>query len=498
MLKTSIARKLILVAGLSMAIVSSNASAEADLKGRITGSVNVSNSQASFSFEVENAGSLASQGTLRVKPFLLPTVAKRGATERGVVLPFANFQIDLAAGRTTTLNYSAELPNVPAGTYLMALILNSNAALNESDIVNNITDLVEVGRVSNSATPRGTANVNVYTELQGELNLYSGGASHSLRAIAANERPSFSPSQLWGRFLMANLSTRKVYTLPYNSSNTEKQWGSFAISEELGTDGRPVFIDYYSQAPIYENVPPGEYLYMTLINSHDLVEEKDTSDNLEYRAITLNPFRVIGVETVVLNSQNSLSYDLQINKLYQRNTEWSVQIPSNASWLSVGRTDGTLDGSSSTANINVRAAQGTLTTGTYRTEMTLTSRAFPGATVRVPVVFSVHGNNAPRFNISSTRLDYSCRQGTNPASQTLTIRNTGNAPLIFKAFANLIWMKLSVSEGEIAPGSSMDVTVAIDSAGLRIDNDFSGTIQFYNNADNSPASVSTNLSIERN
>ena len=70
---------------------------------------------------------------------------------------------------------------------------------------------------------------------------------------------------------------------------------------------------------------------------------------------------------------------------------------------------------------------------------------------------------------------------TGPATQTITIKNTGNAQLNWTATLHTddggTWLSLDINSGTLAAGASQTITVSCDSTGLNTGTTYQGTIQ---------------------
>ncbi len=115
---------------------------------------------------------------------------------------------------------------------------------------------------------------------------------------------------------------------------------------------------------------------------------------------------------------------------------WSAT--ENAAWLVVTPSSGTGNGA-----VTVTVTTGNLTAGTYNS--TVTMNASGTSSVAVPVTFTIATAPVPpAIGASPTSLSFVVTQGGgNPASQTLSISNTGGGSLTWSASDNVDWLTLS-------------------------------------------------------
>jgi hypothetical protein len=113
------------------------------------------------------------------------------------------------------------------------------------------------------------------------------------------------------------------------------------------------------------------------------------------------------------------------------------------SWLTLSPASGTGNGT-----VTLSATTGTLTANTYSTMVTLS--AGTGVTpVTVPVTFTVATAPVPpAIGASPTALSFTATQGgANPATQAMTISNTGGGTLSWSASEAVSWLTLSPASG---------------------------------------------------
>jgi hypothetical protein len=155
----------------------------------------------------------------------------------------------------------------------------------------------------------------------------------------------------------------------------------------------------------------------------------------------------------------------------------------NTAWISPSPASGTGNG---VATITV--STGSLAAGTYNGAVTL--NATGAASVTVPVTFTVTPA-PPALNLSPTSLAFTATQGgANPATQTLSISNTGGGTLNWSASDNAAWLTLSSSTGTGNGTVTLSVTT-----GTLTPATYSGTVMLSGGTGVTPVSVPVSFTV---
>jgi len=135
----------------------------------------------------------------------------------------------------------------------------------------------------------------------------------------------------------------------------------------------------------------------------------------------------------------------------------------NASWLTLSPASGTGDGA-----VTLTVTTGALTAGSYSATVTL--NATGADSVTVPVTFTVATSSAPAaIGVSPTSLSFTAtRGGSDPATQTLSISNTGNGTLNWTAVDNAPWLALLTLLGQASGTGNAVVPVSVSTGGLAV------------------------------
>jgi hypothetical protein len=142
---------------------------------------------------------------------------------------------------------------------------------------------------------------------------------------------------------------------------------------------------------------------------------------------------------------------------------WSAT--DNAAWLSLSPASGT-----GTGAVTANVATGTLTAGSYSGTITLSATGT--ASVTIPVTLTVTAAPVPpAIGMSPMSLSFTSQAGANPATQTLTVSNTGGGTLSWSASDSAAWLALSPASGTGNGAVTASVATGTLTAGS-----YSGTI----------------------
>jgi hypothetical protein len=142
---------------------------------------------------------------------------------------------------------------------------------------------------------------------------------------------------------------------------------------------------------------------------------------------------------------------------------WSVSASTvdGANWLLPSPASGSLNPGAS-ANIAVAVNGAALSPRSYQGTLTF---AYNGMLKEVPVALTVSVPPAPIISLSQNTLNFSTILGTNPAVQTVTITNSGNAVLNWVTSEDqngASFAPVSPASGSLSPMQSAHLTIAPD------------------------------------
>jgi len=450
-----------------------------------------------FSIRITNSGASLPLTTFHMKPFLLPFLATPNAPPKdGFVLPSKSVRLAIAGGNSVTVNYSGTLPKLPVDRYWVGAVIDSKNLVEEANELNNVTNGLDIGR--NISQPHSPPNpsrllLDLYSEIAGSIMAESGGASHNLRTIVRGTKiPEAQSEMLWARFMLVNLQTGQIWTLPYYEDwEVEKQFSALFWDPE----GSRKWVDWYYQEPSVAGIGPGRYAFLTLIDSHDYFVETNETNNLDAHPLVMTPFEMADqpqeVWLVKRKADPQLpAHTLTLHNSYSTSVFWSSSVSPAASWLVTSPTSGELVAGGNLF-VTIRMASVSLAPGTYKTNLRFAVASGPaqGASLEVPVTLFVHGTTAPVLQISPQILEASAPAGRHPPVLTFTITNTGSAPLLRMAVQDEDWITvMKPYSTSILPGATETVKVVIHPEGLEPDIYF-GRIDVFSNASNDPEIV---------
>jgi len=161
--------------------------------------------------------------------------------------------------------------------------------------------------------------------------------------------------------------------------------------------------------------------------------------------------------TAQQGSGNPAAQTLTISNIGGGILSWTAS--DSAAWMSLSSSAGT--GASS---VTVSVMTGALTAGSY--SGTVMFSATGASPVIVPVSFTVTtAPVAPAIGTSPTSFSFTAQAGSNPATQTLTISNTGGGTLNWTASDNAAWLTLSAISGTGNGSTTLTVNTATLTAG---------------------------------
>ena len=165
--------------------------------------------------------------------------------------------------------------------------------------------------------------------------------------------------------------------------------------------------------------------------------------------------------TATQSGANPLTQTLSISNTGDGTLSWTAA--GNASWLTVSPALGTGDGA-----VTLTVTTGALAAGSYSATVTL--NATGANPVTVPVIFTVAtASMPPAIGVSPTSFSFSARRGgSDPATQTLSISNTGSGTLNWTAVDNAPWLALLTLLGQASGTGNAVVPASVSTGGLAV------------------------------
>lgn len=463
--------------------------ADYDFNGTIILPVTVTNlpsgfQSIQFQIKVNNTGSTDYTGPIHVKPFLFATDLANadGKTQMGAVLDtmvVSNASI-LSKG-SQVLNYSSNLPLLRSAGYELAAFINNDQSIPESNTLDDITDMVDLpGLQVTVAPPNGNEKFDITGLFDGDLSLDLGGVVDQVRTVLHGPQDSFEAPQLWARFMLADLTSKHIFTAPYieygdnhhdtclNQPNVDKNWFAISYTSELDADGNAISVDYYNQAPCFEDTPPGEYTFIELLNSRDQVLESNIHNDLNARPITIQPFSrdTFSPEIWFVQSSTSktITQKLSIHTNYMKKNSWNLTLPPSLPGLSADLNTGQLGGDASFGQDINLTLDPTGINNDQVSQLNIGSSFFPNVTQAFPIKFFHYlKGSLPVLTLPTSTTTVDVPKLPGKQTGTFVIRNDGSASMNWLATSEDSFLNLSKSSGSIAPHSEISLSFTIDS-----------------------------------
>jgi hypothetical protein len=176
------------------------------------------------------------------------------------------------------------------------------------------------------------------------------------------------------------------------------------------------------------------------------------------------------------------AFSYNITNIGQQLLSWSAT--NSAPWLTISPGSGTLGpGSNATVTVSMNTNANTLAAGDYSDTVTFTNLVNGLGTTARAVTLSV----LTPANLSLGPANDFAASGYvggpfTPAFSTYSLTNSGQAPLTWIAFTDASWLTVSPTNGALAAGSSVTVTLSINTnvANGLAANSYSGTVTLTN------------------
>lgn len=441
--------------------------AQPDFRPASVSDASVSNGELRFSVLVENAGSTAYRGPLKVRPLLLPPQARRPGfvNDRGVMVTARAVTVDLPPQSSTVVAFRGELPRVPDREYLLGVIVNSDRAVDEGSeaaLANNLyPGLLPLGRVSSSGHDPLAAGADYYSDTF-DNEFVRGGASHLWRLF---KRGNPGAEGLRSLFLIADFGQHKIYDSSYEKG---VHWADSGF--DYDARGREVHYDIYSQAPEYESVPAGNLALLTLIDHTDATGEPVQSNNLDIRRFRAGHLTLAEPEAwcaTVAGGSASTSI-ATLSTQYEAAANWSFSSPVPA-WLTPSSTSGTLSGGQTENTLTLTCNPQGLAPGEYHEHIDIASAEYPAETQSLHLHFFVAPTADAAISVPAEVNVVGIRGQEAPVT-TFSLRNPGTTPLRYRLSSANPWITFQSNRtGTIAAGGNVVVPLAVESQTLEAD-----------------------------
>jgi len=188
---------------------------------------------------------------------------------------------------------------------------------------------------------------------------------------------------------------------------------------------------------------------------------------------------------------NPSSQRIKIKNIGQQTLNYSIS--DNANWLSVSPTSGSSTGGENTHVVSVDTKG--MSKGNHSGTITISDTNASNSPQTVNVSLAISVTPPPQIWVSPSSLAFSGEEGgSNPSSQSIKIKNSGEQTLNYSISDNANWLSVSPTSGSSTGGENTH-TITVDISGLNT-GIYSGTITISDSsAGNSPQTVSVTLNI---
>jgi hypothetical protein len=162
--------------------------------------------------------------------------------------------------------------------------------------------------------------------------------------------------------------------------------------------------------------------------------------------------------------------------------DWSITKTVN--WLTLSSTQGTLAaGATTNVTVSLNENAGMLVPGSYNDVLEFINVTTGAGNTNRLVTLTVTATPGELAVLTPTNLTTTGTVGGpfNPASTTCTLTNGGGSPLDWAITTTADWLTVSASDGTLAPGANIDITVALnDNANALLPGNYTNAIAVTN------------------
>lgn len=261
------------------------------------------------------------------------------------------------------------------------------------------------------------------------------------------------------------------------------------LAADLPSDGSPISATYSIPAPggQWDSSDNGVY-DVTLMNGAvtDIEANSTPQTSLGSFAVAISSGALAVTPGIDLNASGTVggpftpaSINYTLTNSGASSLNWTAG--KSQDWISLSPTGGTLGaGAATVVTVTINTNADALPAGEYNdtVEFVNTTAGIGNTTRQLNLTINAHGKLEL---ILGTDISASGTQGGpfSPGSGIYSLTNSGGAAVDWIATQSASWFSLSVSNGNLMPGASTNVTLTINSdAGLLTPGDYSGTVVF--------------------
>jgi len=208
-------------------------------------------------------------------------------------------------------------------------------------------------------------------------------------------------------------------------------------------------------------------------------------------AVSPNAFSFAGKQGSVSNPS---SQTLKVKNDGEETLNYTIS--DDATWLDVNPKNGTAAQGEENSHTVIVDISG-LAEGTYTGKITITDDNASNSPMTVTVTLNVTKQPPPEIQVSPTSLSFSAKEGgTNPSSQSISIKNSGQGTLNYTISDDGSWLEVNPSSGS-SSGETRTHRVSVNISGLS-EGSYQAEITVSDaNASNNPQVVDVTLTVSK-
>ena len=411
------------------------------------------------------------------------------------------------------LTFSAKKGTVTNPSSKSIQIKNTGEQTLNYSVSDNASWLSVSPKNGNSTGQENTHNVSVDINgleegtHKGKITITDSNASNNPQTVEVTltiaKKP---PPEIWVSTYALTFSAKKGGSNPSAQSIKIKNSGEQTLNYSISDDA-----NWLSVSPVSGSSTGGEKTHTVSVNISGLGEgthkgaititDSNASNSPQTIGVTLNiakqqpPAIWVSPSSLTFSAQeggsNPSAQSIKIKNSGDQTLNYSLS--DDANWLSVSPTTGSSSGGENTHTVSVNISG--LSVGTYNGTITITDSNASNNPQTVSVSLKISEQQPPEIWVSPSSLTFSAQEGgSNPSSQSIKIKNSGDQTLNYSVSDDANWLSVSPASGSSTGGENTH-TVSVNINGLN-EGTYNGTITITDsNASNSPQTVSVSLKI---
>jgi len=315
-----------------------------------------------------------------------------------------------------------------------------------------------------------------------------------------------SPPQIWVSTSSLSFSAKEGGANPSSKSFSVKNSGESTLNYTISDDASWLNVSPSSGTSQGETKSHTASVNISGLsagtyNAEITISDSNASNSPQTINITLNVSQQSPPQIWV--STSSLSFSAKEGGANPPSKSFSVKnsgegtlnytISDDASWLNVSPSSGTSKGGTKSHTVAVDING--LSAGSYSGKITISDPNASNSPQTINVTLNVSQQSPPQIWTNTKNLSFEATAGgSDPSSQTLRIKNSGEGTLNYTISDDASWLTVNPASGSSSGGENRH-TVSVNIDGMS-EGSYSGTITINDsNASNSPQEVNVSLEI---